>query len=380
MASVLVFISLSVGVAGASEVMVRSEPQLATESVSQEEVVIHYFDDPLCSVCAEQKDFLQALEERYQNLTVVKYDISDTNQFHELATERGITDYRIMAPSTFIGNQLLQFSSFGERQEAALVAAIEGSEQVEDNILRLPVIGTEIDTDDWSLPILAAVLGSLDGFNVCSLGALILILSIVLVFNSRKKIFLFGGIFIFTTVLVYGGLVFVWGQLIDMFIGQLGILRLLVGLAALGGSFWFFKEFWRFYKYGPTCESSKSKIVQRVSQKLVNDFNETGKGVWLLAGSIMLFAFVVTIVELPCSIGVPIAFTGILVESGVSLGAYTLYIMTYLFFYMFIEIVIFTGAVLTKEIWFAGSRTITWTTFVGAVILLLLAVYYLLAV
>lgn len=345
-----------------------------------EEVTAYYFEDKLCSVCAQQSDFLDTVEDEYPSLNVVRYDISETDKFQELAAEQGLDNYQIMAPTTFIGDEFLQFSSFGAEEEDALRAAIEGREQPQDTSLRLPLIGTRIDTSTWSLPLLAIVLGTLDGFNVCSLGALILILTIVLAFDSRKKIFLFGGLFILTTVIVYGALVFVWGQLINTFIGQLSALRFIVGLAALAASAWFFREFWRFYKYGPTCETSNLKLARISSQKLKSAFEDPGKGTAMLASAIILFAVAITIVELPCSIGVPIAFTGILVQSGASLGMYTVYILLYLFFYMLIELIVFTGAVLTKEIWFAGSKLITWTTFVGAVILLLLGLYYLLAV
>lgn len=360
-----------------------AKPPAATDQVDSDQdaavVELHYFDDPLCSVCSQQKDFMEQLEQEYDNVVIHKYNISDTERFHALAQERNLVDYRIMAPSTFIGNDLLQFSSFGETEKNALIANIEGDTAEAGSILRLPLINKEIDMRAWSLPILAIVLGALDGFNICSLGALILILSIVLTLDSRKKIVLYGGLFILTTVIVYGGLVFVWGQLIDMFVGQLQFLRLFVGLAALAGSIWFFKEFWRFYKYGPSCKTSNSKLARKSSQRLVRIFNEPGRGPLMLAGGVMMFALVITIVELPCSIGVPIAFTGILVESGLSLGMYSLYILLYLLFYMLIELIIFTGAVLTKEIWFAGSKFVTWTTFAGAIILLLLGAYYLIS-
>lgn len=356
--------------------------QIELEDASREQsnaVELYYFEDPLCSVCAQQERYMEELKEQYEELIINTHPISDTETFKKLADERGITDYRIMAPSTFVNDELLQFSSFGEREKQALRSAIEGKELNNDSVLRLPLIGTEIDMNRWSLPVLAIALGSLDGFNVCSLGALILILSIVLTFNSRKKIIILGGLFILTTVLVYGGLVFIWGRLIDVFIGQLSILRLLVGLAAVGGSVWFFKEFWRFYRYGPSCESSNSKLALLSSKRLIQAFNAPNKGPLALGGAIILFAIAITIVELPCSIGVPIAFTGILIESGLSLGMYSLYVGIYLFFYMLIELIIFTGAVLTKEIWFTGSNVITWTTFTGAVVLLALGLYYLLS-
>lgn len=347
-------------------------------SAESDKVTIHFFEDKLCPVCRDQKEFLEELKKDYPQIELKKYSISDTARLGELAEERGIEDYRIMAPTTFVGDNFFQFSDFTERHEEMLVRAIEGETvQEEGLVIGVPFSEREVDVSLWSLPALTAVLGSLDGFNVCSLGALILILSIVLAFESRKKIFIFGGLFILVTGIVYGLLVFVWGRLFEVLVGQLDILRLVVGLAALGGGVYFFREFLKFYKHGPACSSSGSKLVREATKKLQQAFKEPQKGFVFLATSVALFAVVITIVELPCSVGIPIAFTGILVERGVSLFTFVLYVLAYIFFYLLMEIIIFTGAVMTKKIWFAGSKMITWTTFGGAVILLYLAFYYL---
>jgi len=58
-------------------------------------------------------------------------------------------------------------------------------------------------------------------------------------------------------------------------------------------------------------------------------------------GSVIFFAFAITLIELPCSIGIPVAFTGVLVESGVSIYLYVGYIIVYLFFYMLDELLVF---------------------------------------
>ncbi len=359
--------------------IVRADADLKDVDI-QTEVKLHYFDDPLCPVCQSQKEFLPQLDEEYENLIIKTYQISETQKLESVVKESGIDeDYRIMAPTTIVGDTLLQFDEFGQAEKDALRSAIEGERVDDDQTFAIPWTDRRIDPGDWSLPVLAAVLGSIDGFNVCSLGALILILSIVLAFDSRRKIFAYGAIFILTTVLVYGGLVFVWGQILDAFIAQLGILRLLIGLAALGGSAYFFREFWRFYKFGPTCKSSESKLAKNSSSRLTKALQNQQAGAMAIAGSIMLFAAVITIVELPCSIGVPLAFSGIVIESGVSTLAYAGYIGIYLAFYMLIELIVFTGAVLSKRIWFAGSQMITWVTLMAALILLGLAGYYLLS-
>jgi len=64
-----------------------------------------------------------------------------------------------------------------------------------ERTFRLPFLG-EIRLGDLSFPVMAVALGALDGFNVCSLGALLLVLSLVLAFKSKKRIVLFGGTFI----------------------------------------------------------------------------------------------------------------------------------------------------------------------------------------
>lgn len=348
-----------------------------TEAVD-EKVIIHFFDDRLCSVCRDAKEFIQSIEQDYPQVDLRIYPISDTEKLRQTAKEHGVEDYNIMAPTIFIGGNFFQFRDFTSRHEEMIVKAIEG-EVVQDDccVIKIPFLNIEIDIRNWSLPFITVVLGSLDGFNVCSIGALILILSIVLVFKSKKKIFFAGGLFILTTAIVYGILVFSWGKLFEALVGQLEILRIIVGLAALGGGLYFFKEFWRFFRYGPTCKASDSALAKKATQKLKKAFEDPKRSFFYLVGAIMFFAVVITLVELPCSVGVPIAFTGILVEAGLSLTAYVFYILAYLFFYMLIEIIIFTGAVLTKKIWFANSKAITWITFAGAMVLFYLAFYYL---
>ena len=352
----------------------------AVEEVAEAKLEIHFFDDRLCPVCRDAKDFIMDIADEYPQVHLRIYPISDTDMLHAIADEYGVQDYRMMAPTIFIGDNFFQFRNFTTRHEEMVMSALEGQLVVDDDccVVTIPLFNIDVDIGGLSLPLITAILGSLDGFNVCSIGALILVLSIVLIMDSKRKIFFYGGLFIVTAALIYGLLVFTWGKLFEALIGHLEILRVVVGVAALLGGFYFFKEFLRFYRYGPTCKASHSKVVTKATKKLRKAFEHPKKKTAaLLMSSIMFFAAVITIVELPCSIGVPIAFTGILVEKGVSLTAYTLYVLAYIFFYMLIELVIFSGAVFTKKIWFNGSRLITWITFAGALVLFYLAFYYL---
>jgi len=348
------------------------------ESIKKEELTIYFFDDRLCPVCSDAKEFIENEVEKRPEVNLEIYPISQTKKLKEIADKYKVEDYYLMAPTIFIGDSFLQFTNFSSRQEDKVIRAIEGEIVEEDCcVTRIPFLNIEVDMSNWSLGLAAMGLGIVDGFNVCSIGALILILTIVLTLNSRRKMLLYGSLFILTTVLVYGLLVFVWGWILELLIGEQEILRYIIGLAALGGSVFFFRQFWRFYKYGPTCSSSNSKLARGATEKLKKSFENPKKGSLYLALSVISFAGVITIVELPCSVGIPLTFSGMLAGADISLMQYVWYILIFLFFYMLIEIIIFFGAVLTKNIWFTGSKTITWITFVGALVLLYLALYYL---
>ncbi len=346
----------------------------------KEEVTLYFFEDRYCGVCRSQKVFMEEVIDNYPHIVIKTYPITDRKKLNEIGKMYGVEEPEMMAPTTFIGENYFQFMQFTENEAQKLIRAMEG-ETIDDDccLLRIPILNIRVDIREWSLPLMTVVLGSLDGFNVCSLGALILILSIVLAFKSRRKIFFYGGLFILVSVTVYGFLVFAWRGLHELFAQYTNILGLVIGIAAIAGGTYFFKEFWRFFRYGPTCKSSENKIAQKATEKLQNAFQNGKKGGLALAGSIVLFAVIITFVELPCSIGFPIIFTGILADAGIPITTSILYILLYLFFYMLIEVIIFIGAVLTREIWMLNSSAVTWITLFASLIMFYLGYYYLFA-
>jgi len=245
------------------------------EDVDDEKVVVHFFEDRLCPVCKKQKDFMLEIQDEYPEMDLKIYSISDTEKLREIADEYGVEDYGIMAPTTFIEDNFFQFRDFTSTHEQMIRDALEG-EIVEDDccVINMPFINMEVNIRGWSLPVITFILGSLDGFNVCSLGALILILSIVIKMESRKKTFFYGGLFIVASALIYGVLVFIWGRLFEAMVGQLEILRLIIGLAALVGGIYFLKDFFKFLKYGPACDSGNVKIKSTATNRLMTAFSD----------------------------------------------------------------------------------------------------------
>lgn len=373
----LLLASLTQGIAFASE---------NTDSSENEEVTIHFFEQKGCPDCERAKEFLEDyIKEEYPNVNIECYSIMDSeNQklFHKMMEERGVEDYRTQVPAIFIDDIYMQM--FYDADKDLLRRAIEGEDvQREINQVRgkhlvtLPVLG-EINVGDWSIPLLALGIGIVDGLNVCSIGALILIITIVLTaFQSRWKILAYGGLFILTTATVYGVLVFAWTTLARIIEAYFGILSIIVGLAALIGGIVFFKKFIDFYRYGPACEFTGNRFIMNATNKVKKAFNNSTSGPLILVTSVMVFAIIVTIIELPCSIALPMVYGGVVADQGFTGLAYFFYIVLYLFFYMSIQLAIFLGAFITKDLWFAESKFITWIYLFGALVLFALAGYYL---
>ncbi len=359
---------------------------------ADENITMHYFYMEGCPACSAQERFLEErgirpkedgryLEEvqpeDYPHLTVKIYDVFEPNMdqvLRDLAEEHGYEDIRMVTPTTFVDGEL--FQGFDESKGERMMGIIEGDPVEEDGMIEVPFLG-RIHPRDLPLPLLAFALGSVDGMNVCSIGALVMVLMIVLSFDDRKKIFFYGFLFILTVVLIYGLIIFTWYHILEAVMRHLGILRYVIGAAGIIGGAFFFKQFLEFYKHGPNCEYSQAGFVTKARMKVKESFEGKKAGPVALIGSVIFFAAVVTLIELPCSAALPLAFSGVLVDAQLVGLTYTFYIGLYLFFYMLIELVIFTGAVITKEIWFGSGKFVTWVTLVGALILFFLGISYL---
>jgi len=350
---------------------------------------INFFYSQACSHCLAEKKFLDSIEKKYSEILINRYLVSDSNSkklLADLLTKHDAQTYAGIVPITFVGEDLIlgfdNVSGIGKRIEQSIERQLKDSEpapEKDKNKVSLPIIG-EIDLTKYSLPAQAVVLGFFDGFNVCSLGALVLILGLVLILRSRMKILIFGGAYILTTAVVYGILIILWYQLFYYLAPVLKVMNVFVGILGIVGGVYFLKQFIKFKKQGPACEMpQKNGLVSKFSSRLQNGFKESG-GIWAIIISIFVFAIVITVVEFPCSAVIPVLFAGILAHAKVSGLVYLFYIAVYIFFYMLDEIIVFLIAVFTMNIKIASGKIMTWLSLVEAIVLFGLGIYYLLSI
>ncbi|MFC1595005.1 hypothetical protein ACFL3E_01095 [Patescibacteria group bacterium] len=353
---------------------------------------LYFFYSPTCPHCHAEDKFLDEIEDQYPSLIIhrkLAYNSSNQKLLRELAVKHDALDYLGSVPLTFIGEDFfLGFDNadgIGKAIEDSIKRQLviddnppppdENNQDADDKIV-FPILG-EVDISKYSFITLAISLGFLDGFNVCSLGALVLILGLVLALGSRKKIILFGGIFIITTAVIYGILIVLWYQLFSYLVPFIKIMEIIVGVLGLFGAAFFLRQFIRFRKYGPTCGiASGDSMISRAFRKIQRMFKNP-KSIFLLIWSVFAFAVVVTVIEFPCSAAIPVIFAGILSKSQLPGLAYFFYIAVFILFYMIDEIIVFLIAVFKMDIWLSSPKFTVWATFIEAIILGLIGFYYL---
>jgi len=107
--------------------------------------------------------------------------------------------------------------------------------------------------------------------------------------------------------------------------------------------------------------------MSRLVPKIEKIFKEKTNRI-VLIGAVMIFAALVTIIEFPCSAFLPVLFTSILVDSGISFNTSLLYIALYMLMYLLDEIIIFTIAVVTLKLKIVSPKFIVFFNLLAAAI------------
>ncbi len=308
--------------------------------------VLHVFWSVDCPVCIRQKPWLEGLEARFPGLQVMERELSRTDRHHalfrEMAAERGVSATHV--PTLMFGARAWVGDTPGQRAEieAAIAAVLEGdaAAAAPDGGLRLPLLG-EVDPAAAPLLGLTALIAFVDGFNPCSLWVLTLLLGMVIASGSRRRVAVVGVSFLLTTALIYGA--FIAGLFsVLAFAFALPWVRWAVALFALGFGLVSIKDyFW--YGRGVTFsipEGQKPGIYQRLRRLRQQDM-----GTPALIGATVAMAAGIALVELPCTAGFPVIWSGILAERDVGGAGFAGLLAVYVLVYLSVELAIFAIAV-----------------------------------
>lgn len=351
--------------------------------------------------CPHCRDLENYLEEEYSNdkeMNLYKYEVWNDENNQELWKKvQDVTGEEARGvPYFIIGEEVYQGYSKGDTWEKKIDKAIKKAKKggYTDNVgitlgiksgeiekdsnkkeekkeevsttLDIPLIGT-VDLKGIALPIIAVIMGLVDGFNPCALWILIFLITMLFDYPSRKKMWILGCTFLFTSAFIY--FLFMVSFLnIAMFINSITILKLLIAAFALtfGG--------YNIYRYFKTKEVGCDVVDKNKRKKImtrIKDILSEKKFILSLIGIIFL-AFSVNLIELLCSLGLPVMFTEILAYNNVTGIKNILYIVLYVLFFLIDDLVIFFLAMKTLKINAISNKYSKYSHLIGGIIMILI--------
>jgi glutaredoxin len=366
---------------------------LSFNVVSAEEVNLYLFSSDSCPHCRAEKKFLNSISDKYPELEIYDFEISNRANAQALQTVAQSLGKDVRGvPFTIIG--VFSFSGFGKSAEPLIEEQIrecitngcedkvwnilnlgeifdEKGEEIEKEIpeeekFSLPVVG-DFGAKDISLPLLAVVIGFLDGFNPCAMWVLLFLITMLIGMENKKRRWILGIAFIAASAVVYFAFMSLWLNII-LFLGFILAIRIIIGLVALiGGAYSLKKGF-----EPPVCKVSSGKRQQKILDKIKNIVKK--ESFWLALIGIILLAFAVNLIELICSAGFPAVFTQVLAINNLSFIQYYGYILLYIFFFMLDDLVVFALAMKTLEVTGLTTKYTKITRIVGGLIMIILGI------
>lgn len=365
---------------------------------------IYFFWGDGCPHCAAEEKFFIELKKDYPNIDVAKYEVWHSAENRDLMTRAAKAlevnvsgvPFTVIGAKSFIGysdgstdNQirdaLIYYKSHPYTDILASVLAEQNTPPVGETgsgdgstaspqKIRLPFLG-DINIKDFSLPALAVIIGTIDGFNPCSMWVLLFLIGLLLEVGDRRKMIVLGGAFILTEALTYFLFMTAWLQFI-LFIGFIAIVRIAIGLAAITSGAWSLSQLLK-KKDDSGCEvtgeEKRNKIFDRIS-KIARK-----KEIILAVLGVVALAFSVNLIEMVCSAGLPALFTQILALNNLSEFQRIMYLVLYDFFFMLDDLIVFIAALATFQLLGITTRYSRWAHIIGGIIMIivgLLLIFY----
>ena len=348
--------------------------KVVDKKVEEGKINLYLFHSDSCSHCAKEKSFLKSIEDKYPNLNIYMFEVSKNSENYSLmkSVKALFKESSTGVPFTVVGEEtFLGYNSFvGEQIEKTVQEYLEIDEKTEKekNTFNLPLIG-EIDAKDASIPVIAIVLGLIDGFNPCAMWVLLFLINMFFGMKNKKKMFILGYTFLLTSGLVY-------------FLSMLGIsfildltaiksLQVLIAIVAIVAGILNIKKS-IMTKNESGChvvDDKKRKKVLKKTNKIINE-----KNILLAIVGVVALAVSVNIVELACSLGFPAIFSEILALNNIQGGLRIIYLLLYVLFYLLDDLVVFTLAVCTLTISTRSTKYTKYVNLVAGIIMLLMGI------
>lgn len=364
--------------------------------LEEEKVKLYLFYGDGCPHCADEKEFLDSIDDKYPNLEIIKNEVwyNDENSLLLDKLEKELKITRSGVPTTIIGEEVIVGYNYatGSKIERAINYYLENEyvdvvEQVKNNTyvekeeksefekieeetdlsntIKVPIIG-KVNLKKVSLMTAAVIIGLIDGFNPCAMWVLLFLISVLIGMKDKKRMWTLGVVFLLVSAFIYMLIMLSWISIAIKMTTIIWIRNLIAVLALIGA----FINIRNYFKSHDGCNVVDDKKRKKIFKK-IRKFTSEKSFVLSILGVVGL-AVSVNLVELACSAGLPLVFTELLALNNVSDFMKIIYTLLYVLFFLIDDLVIFIIAMVTMEITGISTKYNKYSHLLGGIIMLVM--------
>lgn len=347
---------------------------LTQTEVKEGEINLYFFHGEECPHCAKERELLKEIENEYDNVNIIMFEVwhneDNSKLLKDVKKVFKITNNNV--PFTVIGTKTFTgYSDITKKKIYETIDKYEGNNKSK-NKYTLPILGN-VNVKNISIPLIAIILGLIDGFNPCAMWVLLFLLNILINQKDIKRMYILGNIFLLTSGLIYFlsmlGLSLVLDISTVVWIRNIiAVVAVVIGILNLN-------------TYRKTRNEAGCHVVKDDKRKnLLTKMKEyTSRSSLILAIiGIITLAVSVNLVELACSLGFPAVFSEILAINKVTGLNRILYLILYDIFYMLDDMIVFYIALFTFNIKAISNKYSKYSNLIGGIIILLIGLLLLL--
>lgn len=361
---------------------------LLPKIVYASEIDIYFFYQSSCPHCKDEHEYLNDLDQD-ENINIHYYQVDGSKKNQNLLKtvkkvfkmDDSYVPYIVIGSNNYTGfNETVStrieedIKNYNDK-ECDVVASILGTKEScvkidKDNKenFNLPILGN-INVKNTSLLIISIIIGFIDGFNPCAMWVLLFLISMLLNMKDRKRMWILGLTFLFTSAMVYFLIMNSWLNIV-LTMSQISIVRYLIGLVAIIGSIINLKSYFKSNSSG--CEVVDERKRTKIFTRIKNYTQK--KSLIISLFGIISVAISVNVIELACSAGLPLIFTQILAINNLGFLLRMFYMIIYIFFFMIDDLIIFFIAMKTLKITALSTKYKKYSHLIGGILMLLIGV------
>ncbi len=360
---------------------------------AEKQINAHLFYQDGCPHCSAEKEFFAEYLKENKDIKLYTYNVKDKVNIEYYHQAQSLSKKKTTGvPFLIIGNQGV--SGFGSKDSTGKtitsiidyyrvnnyrdllgeeIGLVEKNESIilEENInenIAVPILGN-IDPKTVSLPILAIVVGFVDGFNPCAMWVLIFLITMLFGMKNRKKMWILGLTFLFISSLTYFLFMIAWLNIASL-LSKIIYIRVFISVVALIFGIINITKFLKKGQADPGCDvvddNKRTNIMDRIKKIIAS------KSFILSLIGIALLAVSVNVIELLCSLGLPVIFTQVLAINNLNITEQILYILLYILFFLIDDLIIFFLAMKSLKIKAISNRYTKYSHLIGGIIMLII--------